>query len=1060
MEIKLNKKIIEQTCGKVSYKSGDAFYRANKVKVESVTSKVCVATVVGTEDFHVIIKKDLSENFHATCSCPKLASITKDCQHVAAVLIAIHDQQSLQHANNLTNGLVEIFQESTPRPSGQQVHFESREVVDTKFILKPIDIVEEGNLFAVELVINSVKVEDIRTFLKDVNEGIPSKLSSSLMFNLNDHCFEKETDNVIQEFFKLMKDERVYFDKDKRNSAGAISNSQLVITPNYWRELLPLLIKAPLVAVKYEQTTYPKIQLTEERLPIHFELVETEDKLYHLKVSGMKDILLLFTYNDVFFNGKIAQLEPQQCKQLSEVNRMLVGLNTDKIPISQQQLHFFLEKVIPGLRALGEVTITAGIQNKISDAPLMAKLYLDRVQNRLLAGLEFHYGNIVINPLENSNETLNTVFIRDTDKEAKILRLMEDSLFATTDSGYVLYNEELEYDFLYNKLPEMQQLAQVYTTTAIRNRIVKANSFPKIRVKFKRERTNWLEFKFEMDGIRDDDIRDLLEALEEKRKYYRLKDGGLLALDTREFEEINRFLQGLPEGKSGDLEDGLTMPIEKYMEVLDSVESSKTFLVESSFKNFLKDIEKQGTMKFAIPESLAPILREYQIEGYQWLKTLAEYGFGGILADDMGLGKTVQSITYILSELTNIREVQKPVLIVCPSSLIYNWLNELAKFTPEINATVIAGNKNQRSKQKKTVQQIDVVITSYPILRQDINYFEKEKYHTVFFDEAQAFKNPITQTARAVKRIKADHKFALTGTPVENSIEELWAIFHVVFPDLFLGLKQYSTLSRKMIARRASPFLLRRLKTDVLKELPDKKESIESVELLSEQKQLYAAYLAKLKHDTLKHLDKETFRKNKIQILAGLTRLRQICCHPSLFIDNYSGTSAKFEQLMDIIKEAKLSGRRVLIFSQFTKMLELIGKELTKKDLSFFYLDGQTPAEDRMKICDSFNAGARDLFLISMKAGGQGLNLTGADTVIFFDSWWNPAVEEQAADRAYRIGQKSDVQVIKLVAKGTVEEKMLELQDKKRHLIGELMDPEEEVTSTITEEDIKDILMI
>ena len=323
-------------------------------------------------------------------------------------------------------------------------------------------------------------------------------------------------------------------------------------------------------------------------------------------------------------------------------------------------------------------------------------------------------------------------------------------------------------------------------------------------------------------------------------------------------------------------------------------------------------------------------------------------------------------------------------------------------------------------------------------------WYEKQFFHTVYFDEAQAFKNPVTQTAKAARKIQADNRFALTGTPIENSLEELWSIFRVVFPELFQGLKEYSNLPRKTIARRIRPFLLRRLKKDVLSELPEKVESLESVELLPDQKKLYAAYLAKLRHDTLKHLDKDTLRKNRIKILAGLTRLRQICCHPALFVDGYKGSSGKFEQLMQIVEESKLSGRRVLIFSQFTKMLGLIGRELAIQGLPYFYLDGQTPSEKRVEICNRFNEGERDLFLISLKAGGTGLNLTGADTVILYDIWWNPAVEEQAADRAHRIGQTNVVQVIKLVARGTIEEKMNELQEKKRHLIEEIIDSEGE----------------
>ncbi|WP_117169507.1 DEAD/DEAH box helicase [Paraliobacillus sediminis] len=1064
MNLKLNRKIIEERCGELSYKSGNSFYRANKVKIETSTSNGCKAIVIGKESFYVDIEKKSNEGFQSSCSCPKLASYAFDCQHVAAVLIAIkelqHKTKDSDTSSKLSNGLLEIFNQSTSRTSGQQLHFENRKVIDVAFICKPIKLDEKNYLLTVEVKLNEESVLDIRTFLTHLQEGRPYKISSGFIFDLHEHCFNQETDSVVQLLIQIMGDERLYLEGLSRKSIDKVGKQQMLIPASMWTKLLPLLINVPEITIHYKSAIYQGIKLTVEQLPLTFELTETIEEGYQLTVSGLENMVVFLSYKMIFYDGKFAKLNQQHTKQLVELKRMLDGSNTNEIGIPKQQVNFFLEKVVPGLKGLGKVNITKELQQKVTPVPLIAKLYLDRVKNRLLAGLEFHYENSVINPLENSEPTIHTMFIRDEEKEEQILQIMENSLFATTESGYVLYNEELEYDFLYYKLPELQRLAHVYTTTAIRNRIVTSNNFPKIRVKFKRERTNWLEFKFEMDGIPDDEIRDLLEAIEEKRKYYRLQNGGLLALNTREFEEIHRFLQGLPPQRTGDLVDGLTLPIEKYMEILDSVESSNTFLVEDSFRHFLNTIENPESKTFDVPKNLEPILRDYQVEGFQWLKTLANYGFGGILADDMGLGKTIQSITFILSELTSIREHKQPVLIICPSSVTYNWLNELSKFGSELKVVVIDGNRNKRLKQLKLLTEMDVIITSYPILRQDVQHFEKNVFHTVFFDEAQAFKNPITQTARSVKRIQANHKFALTGTPVENTIEELWAIFHVIFPDLFLGLKEYSTLSRKTIARRARPFLLRRLKTTVLKELPKKTETLESTELLSEQKKLYAAYLAKLRHDTLKHLDKATFRKNKIRILAGLTRLRQICCHPSLFIDDYTGTSAKFEQLLTMIEEIKQSGRRVLIFSQFTKMLDLIGRELTKREHAFFYLDGKTPAEERLNICNHFNDGVRDIFLISMKAGGQGLNLTGADTVIFYDSWWNPAVEEQAADRAYRFGQTRDVQVIKLVAKGTIEEKMHALQDKKRDLIGEIIDPEEQVSSIITEQDIRDILKI
>ncbi|MNS42264.1 RNA polymerase-associated protein RapA [compost metagenome] len=327
-------------------------------------------------------------------------------------------------------------------------------------------------------------------------------------------------------------------------------------------------------------------------------------------------------------------------------------------------------------------------------------------------------------------------------------------------------------------------------------------------------------------------------------------------------------------------------------------------------------------------------------------------------------------------------------------------------------------------------------------------------------DEAQAFKNHGTLTAQSVKSIEAKHRFALTGTPVENGLEELWSIFSAVFPALFPNRQAFNDLPRETIARRVRPFLLRRLKSDVLKELPEKIETVQASELLPEQKKLYAAYLAELQAETLKHLKDDDLQKHRIKILAGLTRLRQLCCHPALFVEGYNGSSAKFEQLLEIIDDCRSAGKRMLIFSQFTQMLGLIRRELGYQGVPHFYLDGQTPGADRVELCSRFNEGEGDLFLISLKAGGTGLNLTGADTVILYDLWWNPAVEQQAADRAHRIGQKNVVQVIRLVTEGTVEDKMYELQQKKKNLIEEVIQPGQESLSSLSEQDIREILSI
>ena len=1073
MNIKLTQKLIQEMCGMVSFKRGDYFYQTNKVTFEQYLPHRCQATVIGDENFHVTIETGANHQIRTECTCPKLASFSKDCQHIAAVLIAVCEHQhqgssppiSSSSNQELTEGLLHLFSDQPVRSGGHQLHFENRKVLDIEFTCKPVDVGMGRYLIAIEMSVAATNVQNIRVFLERVSLGKPYALSSSFTYDPKLHCFQKETNSVLEQLIQVLRDERVYRDVDMdmvpdTNVVPDTNQQQLLFIPSSsWERLLPLLIRVPLAMLRYEGQSFSGLHLSTESLPLKFDFTKAEENIYQLKVTNLDRMIFLEAYHTVLYEGELKQLEDQDYKRLSDLKKMLDTSGTKQIPIPHEQIRFFLEKVAPGLKKLGQVNIAEEISKELLNSPLVAKLYLDRVKNRLLAGLEFHYDNWVINPLENRDLPGGSLVIRDVVKEEEILQLFEDSSFAKTDGGYYLHNEELEYEFLSYIVPKLQKLVRIYATSAVRNRISRDNFRPQVRVRVKKERTNWLEFKFEMDGIPERQVREVLAALEEKRKYYRLPNGSLLSLQTREFNEIQRFLYS-PLAKNKDLASGLDLPIEQSLQLLDTVEISDAFKLEESFRQFLDHLKDPGKLEFEVPASLDATLKDYQKHGFKWMKTLAYYGFGGILADDMGLGKTIQSIAFIVSVQSDVRKNNQPVLVVCPSSLTYNWLSEIRKFAPQLKAIVIDGTKAERTTLLKKQTDADVLLISYPLLRREISWFEKETFHTVFFDEAQAFKNPLTQTARAVKKLQADHRFALTGTPVENALEELWSIFHVVFPELFLGLKEFSKLSRKNIVRRIRPFLLRRLKEDVLLELPEKMESLESVELLPEQKKLYAAYLAKLRHDTFKNLDKDTIRKNRIKILAGLTRLRQICCHPGLFVDGYQGKSAKFEQLLQIIEESKLSGRRVLIFSQFTKMLELIGRALTARGLPFFYLDGQTPSEERVEICNRFNRGERDLFLISLKAGGTGLNLMSADTVILYDTWWNPAVEEQAADRAHRMGQQNVVQVIKLVARGTIEEKMNELQDKKRHLIEEIIDSDEKVLSTLTEEDIREILMI
>lgn len=903
--------------------------------------------------------------------------------------------------DQLTSGMFQLFADKPLRPKSKQHRFDTREILDVEFICTPVATRSGGALLGIQLKLAKVYfINHIREFLSKVEKRESFHCSNEFTYTPDVHSFKQETDAIIQQLIKMYHNEKMY--EDALEVHAKQDESMIFIPPASWKDMLSSLSKVEYVQLKQNEQLFQGLQVSKGLLPLHFEFKKGNNGGFTIHIDGLNRVRVMDMYNNALYDGKLYHLHIEDCMRLIELQKMISRSNSNQFYIPESKMEHFVGKVVPGLMKLGTVHIDEVISDRVETPSLKAKLYLDRVKNRLLAGLEFHYGNVMINPLEEDGQP--SVFNRDEKKEKEILDIMSESAFAKTEGGYFMHNEEAEYNFLYHVVPTLKGLVDIYATTAIKLRISKGDVVPLIRVR-RKERIDWLSFRFDIKGIPEAEIKGVLAALEEKRKYYRLANGSFLSLESKEFNEINQFIKESGIRKEFLHGEEVNVPLIRSVKWMNGLHEGNVLSVDDSVQELVENIQNPKKLKFAVPNTLNAEMRKYQVYGFEWMKTLAYYRFGGILADDMGLGKTLQSIAFIDSVLPEIREKKLPILVVSPSSLVYNWVSELKKFAPHIRAVIADGNQAERRKILKDIAEFDVIITSYPLLRRDIRLYARP-FHTLFLDEAQAFKNPTTQTARAVKTIQAEYRFGLTGTPVENSLEELWSIFHVVFPELLPGRKEFGDLRREDIAKRVKPFVLRRLKGDVLNELPEKIEHLQSSELLPDQKSLYAAYLAKLREETLKHLDKDTLRKNKIRILAGLTRLRQICCHPALFVDDYKGSSAKFEQLLEILEECRSTGKRILIFSQFTKMLSIIGRELNRQAIPYFYLDGSTPAQERVELCDRFNEGEGDLFLISLKAGGTGLNLTGADTVILYDLWWNPAVEQQAADRAYRMGQK------------------------------------------------------
>ena len=496
-----------------------------------------------------------------------------------------------------------------------------------------------------------------------------------------------------------------------------------------------------------------------------------------------------------------------------------------------------------------------------------------------------------------------------------------------------------------------------------------------------------------------------------------------------------------------------------------------TIKMSRKFSKFWKQISTFSTMDVpALPRGINAELREYQTRGFGWLWFLYQYGLNGILADDMGLGKTLQALA--LLQKAKEKNKKETSLVVCPTSVVFNWENEIEKFAPGLSCLKLSGT--DRKELFKEIPKYDIVITSYALVRRDIKELKKHEFRYVILDESQNIKNADSQTAQAVKELRCKHKLALSGTPIENKLEELWSIFDFLMPGFLFDKSEFNyryvnpiteredKTVEKRLKSQIYPFILRRMKRDVAKDLPDKIENVAYCELTPEQKDFYMEVLDSTKEELFKSIEEHGIEKSRMSIFSALLRLRQICCHPRLYDkENIKGIneSGKFEQLKEMLKEIIAEGHRVLLFSQFVDMLDIIKVWLEKEGIKHEYLTGKT--KNRQEAVENFNSNPTiPIFLISLKAGGTGLNLTGADYVIHYDPWWNPAVEDQATDRAYRIGQTKKVFVYRMITKGTVEEKIQKLKSRKRDLVDAVISVDRNIGKSLTYEDLKDIFSL
>ena len=812
-----------------------------------------------------------------------------------------------------------------------------------------------------------------------------------------------------------------------------------------------------------------EIKISEENFKLDLKLDLIDDHYYltlNQDINKFNYILQTNNYIYIYYDKGLYKCNSEFIKKKYTALQGFLSNYKNSMHIYKKNLTNFFSLIYPNIKE--DIKVEKSIFEKVKKyipQSLIPKLYLDfDNRNYLIADLKFCYDDIEFNPIDKEDVKAN----RNLLEEAIYLNKLIKSGFMLDEKNkrFIINLDDTIYNFIEDDLEEYIKISEVYTTEKFDRKKIKKSDKTSIGVKVN---NNLLEIDFESLPIDKKELKEVLQKYKENKKYHRLKDGSFITLeDNKDIEFLSTLVDGLDISYK-NIEEKISLPVNRAL-YLDKLLRQNSQVEVTSNKEYAEIVEKTAIKDEYddIPEELKEVLRDYQKVGHKWLATLDQYGFGGILADDMGLGKTIQ----ILSVFTVTKKEERQCnasLVVAPSSLTLNWKSEAEKFAKDLKILIINGNAEERKEKIKKIKDYDLIITSYDLLKRDIEEYETLDYtfRYIVADEAQYIKNNNTQNSKAIKRIKAKTRYALTGTPMENSLAELWSIFDYIMPGYLFTYKKFKKNYEIPIAREhdeeilkklkmiIEPFVLRRTKKEVLKELPDKTTIVLNNEMLEEQEKIYLSYLVQARDELREEIEDKGFEQSRIKILALLTRLRQICCHPSLFISNYKDGSGKLNQCIELVNDGIQSGHKMLLFSGYTSMFEIIEQSLKKEGINYLKLTGKTSVKDRFDLIEQFNNDENvKVFLISLKAGGTGINLTSADMVIHYDPWWNLSVENQATDRTHRIGQTKKVQVYKLITKNSIEEKIYELQQRKKELIDNMLSTDTKFINKLSKEDI------
>ncbi len=985
---------------------------------------------------HIKINMKNSDIMGTNCSCETFKENSKHiknyvCKHISATNDVFYSlaKKKMQKNKLKSNNKPKLVKEKNEEHKGKEKRFLSLDI-NIKHMVK-----EGITLFNCEFRIGAGNLNlilDLKDFLYKNSLKKPLKFNDGFTYNPLKDEFLDEDKRVLQ-FVASHKD--------------MISGRYLRLKQNNLKDFLKLIDEKKKINFNFNSINY-EVKVKKENVPVALTLKEGKEGfvLSHHK----KFPVLLNNLGDVmFFDRNLYLPRKRQLEYYIPIHKLFLKNNTITYKKSLESLRNLLEE----LKNISKNIVLDENVRAFKEKLMKTTFNLYKTEGKIYCNVKIDYCGYIIDLIRDEKDNS---FLRDLKSEKYIEFQLERFKFIKREEDFCFIgNEEEMYELFSKGIKKLKEFGEVLLSEELKEFKVLDSSLISSELI---ELSNFYKLKFDFGDFELKELRESIEAMKKGDRFYRTKK---VYLDLEDLGIVN-FLNLLEDLGLENIKDN-----EVY------IDKSKVLYIQEKLKdrnlsfikggNVLQEIvgkllNKEFKRKL-VPKALNADLRPYQKEGFKWINEITDLGFGGVLADDMGLGKTLQIIAFLLSQK------KSKSIVVVPTSVIYNWMDEFEKFAPSIRVGLVHGSKSKRDKvlrdfkrglgikieeenlKEKSYEKYDVLLTTYGTLKNDEKAYENLSFDYCIIDEAQNIKNPAAQATLSVKNIKSRCNIALTGTPIENNLMELWSIFDFVMPGYLFTKERFrerfildeSNLSE--LKSLITPFILRRLKEDVLSELPEKLEKKYLVEMKGKQKQLYSFYVKAIKNQLNENKSSEKSGRDKINLFAYLTKLREICLDPSLVVPDYTGESSKLTVVKEIVKDASESGKKILLFSQFTSVLQKIEEDFKKEDISYLYLDGGTSAKDRVERVKKFNEDSNiKVFLISLKAGGVGLNLTSASVVIHFDPWWNPAVEDQATDRAHRFGQENKVEVIKLVAKDTIEEKIVLMQEDKRELIQSLMD--------------------